>query len=303
MFIVAFLTITASLLIVIFLSATVGMKSMQPIEKIITFLKEQTPNPHQQISISASEIDFILDTMTKSFNLNQDLKTELSTNLFTLQQYQVMALQNQINPHFLYNTLNTINLSAMELTGGENETSKMLEDLSQLFRLAFSSGNYLIPLENEIEYLKKYINLQKKRWPNKFEVEFDIDDSITECNVFKFSIQPIVENAISHGIKPLPGKGIISITAKKYNDCLKIVIKDNGVGISKSKLKEIKASLSKTDFELLNSHIGLCNVNNRIKLMFGNKYGLKINSVENQHTTVIYTIPIINNQCKSIDNI
>jgi two-component system sensor histidine kinase YesM len=188
---------------------------------------------------------------------------------------EIKALQAQINPHFLSNTLNTVKWLANAQKADNIET--LVSSLIQLLHVSMGKGGDYISIRDEIEYIKSYIKIQEFRYFDKFEVIFNIEEDILDYKILKFILQPIIENSIIHGIGPMDEKGLISVKAYKYDDELILSVTDNGTGICKEKIDQVlKSSASKSSF----SGIGIYNVNERIKLNFGEQYGLSIQSVE-----------------------
>ncbi len=183
-----------------------------------------------------------------------------------LREYEIKALHSQINPHFLYNTLDTIIWMA-EFEDNEKVIS-ITKSLANYFRLSLSNGHEKIPLKDEIMHTKEYLFIQKQRYENKLSYFFNIEDeSLLSIKVPKIIIQPIVENSIYHGIKNLSGNGIITIDVYRQNSTINISVKDNGIGFEKAK----QFKKSKT------GGVGIKNVDKRIKFYYGKNYGVFIN--------------------------
>lgn len=192
-----------------------------------------------------------------------------------LREYEIKALHSQINPHFLYNTLDTI--IWMTEFGDSEQVITITKSLANFFRLSLSNGNEKISLKEEITHVKEYLFIQKQRYEEKLDYNFKIDESLLSVKVPKIIIQPIVENSIYHGIKNIPGKGIINIMVFKDSGCLNIVIEDNGIGFEESKkYKQTKMG-----------GVGIKNVDKRIKYYYGNEYGIHIKPVSSGSTVVI----------------
>lgn len=210
-----------------------------------------------------------------------------------LKQAELESLQSQINPHFLFNTLNSIKTVA-----GKNDSNKtvlMVQDLSDIFRYSLNKGKYIISFSEELEHVKKYLNLQNIRFSDKYDVFYEIDDEVLNCPIMRLTLQPIVENAIYHGLESNAGKGNLKIAAKNIGDNnYYIYISDTGIGISKDELFQIQSLLGSSSENQKNIHpdkIGIFNVNTRIKLHFGDNYGLSISSTYGQGTTVKLVLP------------
>lgn len=206
-------------------------------------------------------------------------------------QAKLDALQFQINPHFLYNTLASIN--AMAAVRGDDDITQMTEKLGDMFRYNMSSVNEHVSLADEIKHIENYIHIEKIRFGNKLNIFIDTN-GMENCSVIRFILQPIVENAIKHGFKNLKREGFIEVLAYKENDELIISISDDGVGIPKRKVEELNSYFMTNSVESqkdYHSSIGLRNVNSRIKLTYGVEYGINIMSQKGVGTEVILNLP------------
>lgn len=196
---------------------------------------------------------------------------------------ELSFLQAQINPHFLYNTLSGIRfLVSMNKT---EEAEEMLYRFTKLLRSLLPKASEMIRLEEEIENIKNYTELQKLRYPDCFEVVYDIDPEINDFEVPSFILQPIVENAILYSMEKEDNLGEISVSGYKQKGCIKIVIEDNGIGMSRNKLETV---LNK---EASINRVGLINVQERIQLNYGSNYGLKIESAEGEGSKITFILP------------
>lgn len=207
-------------------------------------------------------------------------------------QSELKALQNQINPHFLYNTLTSI--KTVIDRKDNTSASLMVLHLSDIFRYNLSKGNAVVPFSEELEHIKKYLFIQEFRFKDRFEVYYDIDEQAMNCGILRLTLQPVVENALYHGLEPKRGKGEIRITAKTFDDVFYIYVYDNGLSIPPDRLQAINAALDgeiDTGIEQSSGNVGLYNVHARIKYHFGPEYGLKILSTPHASTTVKITLP------------
>nr|WP_255807831.1 sensor histidine kinase [Cohnella mopanensis] len=225
-----------------------------------------------------------------SFNQMSKKLGELINEVYTVQikqkEAELKALQAQINPHFLYNTLDTIYwMSRMEKA---HESSKLVQALSKLFRLSLNSGNEFTTVENEIDHLKYYITIQEKRFEDLIHFSISVSEEVLQCKVVKLVLQPLVENAIKHGIEKKGTKGTIEIKIYKENEDLIYMIADNGAGADESELNSL---LSKV--EEGNRGFGIKNVNDRIHIYFGSHYGIKFTTSLGNGTIVTVTQPFI----------
>lgn len=204
---------------------------------------------------------------------------------------EIGILQAQIKPHFLYNTLDTIQWMALE--HNSDGVIKMVENLTTLLRIGLSSGAEFIKLIDEIKHVESYLSIQKIRYEDKLNYEIKIDEKLLNYNVIKLILQPLVENAIYHGIKEKRGIGLITITGEIKFNKLHLSVIDNGIGMKEDKLEEINI--------LLKGHVdskgslgyGIYNVNEKIRLTYGDEFGLEYHSIYGEGTTVELWHPVI----------
>ncbi|KAE9628769.1 hypothetical protein GND95_13625 [Defluviitalea raffinosedens] len=213
-----------------------------------------------------------------------------------LREAELELLQAQINPHFLYNTLDTIIWLAE--SGNPKEVVDMVKALSDFFRTSLNHGNGMFTLKEEERHVKSYLQIQHVRYQDILEYEIDLPDDIKDAIIPKITLQPIVENALYHGIKNRRGKGKISVTGMREGNDVVISIADNGAGMTPEQLNKITTLLNEGHAggkvqKKMDSY-GLYNVNQRIKLKFGNNYGLSISSVYGEGTCVKVRIPFGN---------
>lgn len=207
---------------------------------------------------------------------------------------ELKALQAQINPHFLYNTLNAISWQAMDQ--GATEISVLSNSLGKFFRVSLSKGKEVITVREELEHVESYLKIQSIRYKNKIQYEFCVHEDVKELYIIKLVLQPLVENAIYHGIKTKAGVGFIRIAIdrgvnKNGIHTLLLSVEDNGQGISAERLQIIKRGLTDGYIEE-DSGYGIYNVNERIKLYYGESYGLDIDSVQHQWTKAAIVMPV-----------
>jgi len=263
-------------------------------------------------ALSASEkID---DPVAGSFSISKNLLSRISrldsqskdkySYEILQKQAQMDAMQNQIQPHFLYNALESIRGLAMEESAGK--TADMAESLAVLYRSSIGKPNDLLTLDQEIKNIENYVKIQQYRFGNRFSLVKDIQQNILDVMLIykipKLTLQPIVENSIYHGIDKLAEGGIIQINAHTTQSRLIISIKDNGQGMNDATLLGLNKNLIDIEnknasvgggSESKNSGIALINVNNRIKLLFGSSYGLTVYSTEGIGTEVQVVLPLM----------
>ncbi|MGO9411553.1 MAG: sensor histidine kinase [Spirochaetia bacterium] len=232
----------------------------------------------------------------KSFNTMIEEIQKLIDLVYREQQSkreaELKTLQEQIKPHFLYNTLDTIHWMAQ--ARGANDIVQIVSALTSLFRIALSKGKEMISLSDELEHVRSYLIIQKLRYEDKFDYSLCVQDDVLPYMVLKLTLQPLVENAIYHGIKERRGHGIIRVDALRRDQTLVLRVCDDGVGMSDEKLTEVRTLLSKAPAESSQkTGYGISNVNERIQLSFGKSFGLRFESSPGGGTTVEIMHPLI----------
>ncbi|MBR3942618.1 MAG: sensor histidine kinase, partial [Clostridia bacterium] len=233
-------------------------------------------------------VDEIQDLTKKIFSTQQRLyETELERK-----QYELSLLQSQINSHFLYNTLSCIR--AMSRKGATEEVSAMISSLVNMLRYASNVQEKSV-LQDEYQNIKNYFYIQRMRLGEQLQLIFDENDDIIYCEVPKMILQPVVENSILHGFTNKKGEWRVRVRAERENECLKITISDNGCGMSSDRLEALNASLAaeKSIFNTVQEKpsIGLVNIQNRVRSLYGDAYGVCVRSWRNVGTAVIIRTP------------
>lgn len=219
-------------------------------------------------------------------NLIEDIRVEE----LKLRAAELRVLQEQINPHFLYNTLD--NIIWLAESHDTEQVVKMVSSLSSFFRTTLSKGREFITVKEEEEHIRSYLEIQQFRYRDILEYEIAIPQELHEYQVIKLTLQPLVENALYHGIKQKRGMGHIKITGEKYKDVLIFKVKDDGRGMEEERLVKVRRILEGEEpEERENGGFGLFNVNQRIQLHYGVEYGLKIQSAYQQGTEIWVRIP------------
>jgi len=239
--------------------------------------------------------EYLNDCFADHKNYKQKAKYE-----FLKQQAQFDAMQSQINPHFLYNALDSIRGLAMEQEA--EETANMAEALSSMFRYSISQSDDLQTLEEEIDNVRNYMKIQQYRFQNRFKLIIDVQiKHVCEYLLPKLTLQPIIENSIYHGFDEIPENNVISITAMTTQSRLLISVSDNGSGMDDDTLLALNKRLLAGDYaprgessDNRSKGIALVNVNSRIKLIFGNHYGLTAYSTKGVGTEIRISLPLIN---------
>ncbi|UFT98689.1 sensor histidine kinase [Radiobacillus kanasensis] len=252
-------------------------------------------NFNQQVAVHSNDE---IGELSQGFNrmmeqINQLVKQVYQTELRE-KDAEIKALQSQINPHFIYNTLESINM--MAITHGKYEISDMVSSLGKLIRYTVSQKESVIDVSEELEFVQSYLNIQQLRYEDRLEVEVHIPSHLWKAKIPKLTLQPILENAIVHGLDNGNTSGKISIDGWVENQIFYIRVSDNGEGMSKEQQQQLMNKLNAIEVEEgigMNKHSGVAlkNVHERIKLLFGKKFGLHIDSNIEQGTDVFIALP------------
>ncbi len=287
----------AFLLLIVFGNYIISYVVTDPIRKLedsITYLEEGAINEdvmnEDDIFIGGShEIRHLGRTIKSMIRQMKKLTDEMVREQKAKRKSELDALQSQINPHFLYNTLDSV----VWMIEGERykDAISMVTALAQLFRISLSKGNNIIPIRDEIVHARNYLNIQKVRYKNKFNATIDIDPAIENCATIKLIVQPLLENAIYYGVEHMDGEGEISVRGYEKDGDIYISVSDNGMGIPEETLETLLTDKARSRGK--GSGIGLWNVNQRIQIYFKGDYGLMIESELDEGTTVTIHLPKI----------
>ncbi|MNB97043.1 Sensor histidine kinase YpdA [compost metagenome] len=241
-------------------------------------------NREDELQLIANNFNYMCERL--ELYINKVYISEL-----TQKNAELVALQSQINPHFLYNTLEAIRMRA--ITQGAKDVGQMIYILSTLFRTMIKKS-MVVTISDEIEYCNLYLELFQIRHKDRLQIESQISPAAMNCSIVKLLIQPVIENYIVHGFRPDRFGNLIRIEVTESGGEIQIAISDNGNGITPSKLTELQQMLQVSmRMDEPPSSVGLCNVNERIKLYYGTEYGLTIASEVNKGTIVIMNIPVV----------
>ena len=230
------------------------------------------------------EVQNLSDSFGHMVGRIQRLMTTVREEEVVLRKTELKALQAQINPHFLYNTLDSI---AWMCERGKNaDAVQMVHALARLFRISISRGHELIPIEKELQHAEAYLQIQKYRYKNQFTYHFTVDESCLHCLCNKITLQPIIENAIVHGLDLMVDSGHIEITVKPDGDDILLIVADDGIGMEP---EQVAALLQNEPSD--RTGIGVKNVNDRLRIYFGAAYGISIVSAPYEGTTVTIRTP------------
>ncbi len=207
-----------------------------------------------------------------------------------LRKAEFEVLQAQINPHFLYNTLDAIVWSAE--AGNQKQVVSMVGSLSDFFKSSLNKGKEIVSVRDELQHIRSYLEIQQIRYQDILSYEVDVPESLNECTIPKITLQPVVENALYHGIKNRRALGKITVKGIDEGDTMVLTVSDDGIGMDEERLQEVRQALS--DNRLDNGQVyGLYNVNERIRLNYGDDYGITIESTKGEGTCVKIKLPKI----------
>ncbi|WP_261305199.1 sensor histidine kinase [Paenibacillus andongensis] len=278
------------LIIAVVLSFILSLRISRPIKHLESSMKEvERGNFDIQVDIqSSNEIGHLSNRFNRMTTEIKELMLQNVKEQELKRKSELQVLQAQINPHFLYNTLDSI--IWMAEGGKSKEVIQMTASLAKLFRLSINKGQELISILNEIEHIKNYLTIQKMRYKSKLDFDINVDKNILSYKVIKIILQPLVENAIYHGIRNNTGIGLIQITGTRMENNILLQVTDNGIGMTQ---EEIENMYQEEPMSVKGSGIGVRNVDQRIKLHFGDQYGLQFESELGKGTTVKIWLPVI----------
>lgn len=262
----------------------------KPLETLVAYIRSRSKLGNENlVSKTINEITYISDEFNHALNELDEIEQLNYEYQKKRRKAELALLQEQIKPHFLYNTMETV-ISLIKLNDTKLAIS-MIREISQFYRICLSQGKEIITIEKEKEIVSHYLNIQSIRYNGKLKYEFNLAPEIVTYLIPKLSLQPIVENAIYHGIKMSSNPGVIIIRGYEKNDKIIIEIFDSGVGMSQEKLEELNNKLKSHQSTSEKEGFGLYNVNERIQLFFGAEYGITIEGELNQFTQVNIMIP------------
>lgn len=277
-------------LILILLAALVAFVLSRTITRPIAALTKA--------AIRVSQSDFSANTpiprgrdfkvLTESFNhMEKEISRLIHENYeisIREKETQLMALTMQINPHFLYNTLNTINMLAIQ--NDDDETAELIVSLSEMLQYTCKDSSDQAPLSDEIGWVSNYLFLMAKRYNGLFRTVFDITEDLMDCRIPKFILQPLAENSILHGFSDIQKEGILTLAISKSENSLCIEVRDNGIGMDEEQLKKYIQAIC------VDGHVGISNVHRRLSLIYGENYKIHVVSAPGEGTSIKIWIPL-----------
>ena len=285
------LLVALTVLAVVILNQMVSARISKPLRRLNDSVKEwEAGNMNPDIYIGGSmEVEHLGKTLRSTVAQIRQLMDDIVVEQEEKRKSELDALQSQINPHFLYNTLDSI---VWMIEGERYEDAVfMITQLASLFRISLSRGKTIISVEDEIKHAKNYMNIQKIRYKNSFAIDFSIEEEILHCCTVKLVVQPLLENAIYYGVEGMDGEGEIHVKGYRKEDDIYIEVSDNGLGMPQDMVEQLL-----TDNNRVRKHgsgVGVINVHNRIRLRFGKPYGLEIESMPDEGTTIRIHLPYI----------
>lgn len=286
---IAMVTLLMAMMLTI-INRVVAERISRPIRKLNHSVMEYEAGKKPEIYIGGSwEIRHLGYSIQSSYEKSEKLMQEIVWEQNERRKSELDALQSQINPHFLYNALDSI---TWMIEGERNdEAAFMISQLAKLFRISLSKGHTIISVKDELQHAQSYMNIQRVRYKDAFSVTFDVELELEKYCAVKLTLQPILENAINYGVDPMDDCGEIRVCVRKEGELLVLSVEDNGIGMS-----EEEVELLLTDNNRVPKHgsgVGLINIHNRLQILFGKEYGLVIESEPDEGTKVSIQIPAI----------
>lgn len=286
-----------SFMISVFMSLLASTKIVKPIKEL-TGTIQKVEGGDMNVRFSVPAIEEIAD-LGNFFNQMMEKLKDSIDKIYDVQKQrrdaELKALVLQINPHFLYNTLSSIIWLCN--SDKKEEVIEMTSSLATLFRISISRGQEIVTIREEFEHVKSYVRIQQIRFDNKFNCYIDLDEEIAECYTLKVLLQPLVENSINHAITNIDYQGLIALKAEREEDDIVLSVTDNADGMTGEQVEELNRHLSEPYDENAQFGIGTSNVNNRVKLLFGNEYGLTFMK-QGKNITAEVRIPVVYDETK-----
>lgn len=288
---ISVITVTLLLGVIILMSVYIPAGITRPIS-VLSEVTDQVAKGDLTVRAEVdggAEVEVLSDSLNTMIDKINELLSQVTSEQIRLRNAELELLQAQINPHFLYNTLDTIVWLAE--AGDEKKVVSMVGSLSDFFRTSLNQGKEIISVKEELLHVKSYLDIQQVRYQDILEYEIDVPAELDYCMIPKITLQPLVENALYHGIKNKRGKGKITITGKSEDSFFVLKVSDNGIGMTAERLQEIKDSLLNKNVETSGIY-GLYNVNERIILKFGEGYGIEVESIYGEGTCIEVKLPL-----------
>ena len=281
---------TCILIVTIYVSYHIPLSITRPIRKL-SEVTDQVAKGNLDVRSNVEggvEIRMLSNSLNTMIDKINELLEQVTKEQIRLRKTEFELLQSQINPHFLYNTLDAITWLAE--AGEHKKVVSMVGSLSEFFRTALNQGKDIVTIGEELQHVRSYLEIEQVRYQDILRYEICVPEELNKYLIPKITIQPLVENALYHGIKNKRGPGRILIKAEKKKDFFNIQIEDDGIGIEKKRLEQVRTSI-KDKVPTGKDIYGLYNVNERIRLNFGEQYGITIESIYGKKTVVSIVLP------------
>lgn len=292
------LLVLISIVIISIITYLISTRITHPMRQVIHVMR-QVESGNMRVRFKETtyqnEIGLLSNVFNKMLDSLQHLMQQVYESEIREKDAKLLALQAQINPHFLFNTLNIIR--AIGRRKGISEVSEMAESLAELFRYSMKDWGTPVPLKEELNHVQNYMSIQQIRFRDRFKFDCNVPEHLAHMKVVKLSIQPLVENAVIHGLEGKKSDGVVEITAESIQGILEIKVIDNGIGIDEDTLTAIRTALQESEIykntPTANLGIGIINIHRRIRLMYGEEYGLFIESSPGAGTMVGIKLPCL----------
>ena len=287
---ISVIAFVAVLLLIVFISHYIPLSISRPITELVEVTQQVSQGnlqvrSHVNTGVEAKQLSESLNTMIDKIN---ELLEQVKKEQIRIRKAEFELLQAQINPHFLYNTLDTIIWLAE--SDEQKQVVHMVESLSDFFRTSLNQGKDIISIKEDIQHVRSYLEIQQMRYQDILEYEINVPEEFYQNTIPKITVQPLVENALYHGIKNKRGKGKITVRGYREGSFFILEVQDNGIGMQPERLEQVRNALVHKQF-VESKVYGLYNVNERIRLNCGEEYGLRISSTYQEGTTVKIFLP------------
>lgn len=283
-----FLMVLIALGVIIFLAYSNTRRSFDEINLMLQMFEDAEAGRtiQQPVRKLNDEYDVIMNNILMMFLNNTYLNVQLKEKQYRQQNAELAALQLQINPHFLYNTLQTLDIESRKLND-DGRISAIVRYVSDILKYSLTDPQKSVSLREELDYLKKYVEVQHYRFGDSFIIYYEVDEDAMDAEVFRLMLQPVVENALLHAMRGLSGRKYTKVRVRHLGDVLDIHIIDNGVGMTPEELAALRNRIANRN----SRSIGLTNLDRRLKLRYPGENGLRICSIKNFGTSVSFRIP------------
>lgn len=280
--------LAVDLLLVLWLAYTTTKRSFDQIYSMLHMFEaaEQGAVVEKPATKVKDEYDAIMNNMLTLFLNTSYLNMQLKEKQYSQENAELMALQLQINPHFLYNTLQTLDMEARRADIG-GHMSRIIQDVSEILKYSLSSPQQPVALREELSYLKKYVEVQRYRFGDNFIIYYEVEEELMGASVFRLMLQPVVENSLLHGIRGLQTRGYMKVRVHRAGQLLDLRVIDNGIGMTRQELLTLREHINDNQ----SRSIGLTNLNRRLILRYGESSALCIRSHKGLGTSVSFRIP------------